>query len=139
MGTSSYMFCSDHVAVPSIGAAVLSHHVDEFALVAAFFLFSIGCLNMLVGLIWRESAKSKRSITSWREQGKDVLPTHLVGRPVLTNPPSFVSHVSDAFGHNEKSRDSSHESDSVPSRAGHGFGRQGEKAAALKGTQLVSL
>lgn len=30
-----------------IGAAVLSHHVDDFALVAAFFLFAIGCLNIL--------------------------------------------------------------------------------------------
>lgn len=45
-----------------IGAAVLSHHVDTFALVSAFFLFSVGCLNMLVGLIFREKAKTKRSL-----------------------------------------------------------------------------
>ena len=31
-----------------IGAAVLSHHVDDFSLVAAFFLFSIACINMLL-------------------------------------------------------------------------------------------
>lgn len=31
-----------------IGAAILSHKVDDFALVAAFFLFAIGCLNILV-------------------------------------------------------------------------------------------
>lgn len=31
-----------------IGAAVLSHHVDDFALVSAFFLFSLGCLNILI-------------------------------------------------------------------------------------------
>ena len=31
-----------------IGAAVLSHHVDDFALVSAFFLFAISCLNMLL-------------------------------------------------------------------------------------------
>jgi len=57
-----------------IGAAVLSHHVDDFSLVSGFFLFSIGCLNMFVGLIFRASAKSKRSILSWREEKKGVLP-----------------------------------------------------------------
>ena len=31
-----------------IGASVLSHNVGEFALVSAFFLFSIGCVNMLL-------------------------------------------------------------------------------------------
>ena len=31
-----------------IGAAVLSHHVDDFSLVSAFFLFALGCLNILV-------------------------------------------------------------------------------------------
>jgi len=44
-----------------IGASVLSHHVDKLALVSALFLFSLGCLNMLVGLIFREKAKAKRS------------------------------------------------------------------------------
>jgi len=57
-----------------IGAAVLSHHVDDFSLVSGFFLFSIGCLNMFFGLIFRASAKSKRSILSWREEKKSVLP-----------------------------------------------------------------
>lgn len=31
-----------------IGAAVLSHRVETFAMVSAFFLFSIGCLNILL-------------------------------------------------------------------------------------------
>ena len=31
-----------------LGAAVLSHHVDDFALVSAFLLFSVGCLNILI-------------------------------------------------------------------------------------------
>ena len=31
-----------------IGAAVLSHHVDDFSLVSAFFLFAIACINMLL-------------------------------------------------------------------------------------------
>lgn len=57
-----------------IGAAVLSHHVDDFSLVSGFFVFSIGCLNMFFGLIFRASAKTKRSIFSWREEKKSVLP-----------------------------------------------------------------
>jgi len=104
-----------------IGAAVLSHFVDDFSLVSAFFLFALGCINIIIGLIWRESAKSKRSITSWREQSKDVLPTN-----VGEYRPSFSS----VFGGNEKYGDR----DSHPSsKAGYGFGRQGEKSAALKG------
>jgi len=107
-----------------LGAAILSHHVDEFSLVAAFFLFAIGCLNMFAGLVFRESAKSKRSITSWREHSKNVLPTHVAGvdiRPVAAAAPSFVSSVFK----NEKPQEET--------KAGYGFGRQGERAAGLKG------
>ncbi|KAK7048327.1 hypothetical protein R3P38DRAFT_2868684 [Favolaschia claudopus] len=86
-----------------LGAAILSHHVDEFSLVAAFFLFAIGCLNILAGLLFRESAKLKRSITTWREHSQNVLPTHVAG------------------------------SDEKERTAGFGFGRQGERAAGLKG------
>jgi len=128
-----------------IGAAILSHHVDTFTLVSAFFLFSLGCLNILVGLIFRESAKSKRSVTSWREHGRSVLPKHL---PPLssstprTPPPPFVSTLytggsvetkgtfggqgSSSVGHNTSF-------DEKDKYTGFGFGRQGEKAAAMKG------
>ncbi|KAF5315593.1 hypothetical protein D9611_005054 [Ephemerocybe angulata] len=58
-----------------IATQILSHHVDDFTLVSAFFLFALGCVNMLLGLIFRAAAKQKRSIRGWREQGKDVLPT----------------------------------------------------------------
>lgn len=112
-----------------IGAAVLSHHVDDFTLVSAFFLFSIGCLNMLAGLIFRQSAKTKRSVTSWRDHAKSAaksaLPTHVAGIPVPTSVPSFVSN---AFSNEEKGSDVG-----SGSKAGFGFGRQGEKAAGLKG------
>lgn len=111
-----------------IGATILSHHVDDFTLVAAFFLFSIGCLNMLLGLIFREKAKSKRSITSWRAEVKGVLPTTHDLRPSFARPQS--SFVSSVFsGRSEK----------VPSdefgnaRPGFGFGTAGEKKAGLKG------
>ncbi|KAJ7109703.1 hypothetical protein C8R43DRAFT_1243214 [Mycena crocata] len=107
-----------------LGAAILSHHVDEFTLVAAFFLFAIGCLNMLAGLIFRQSAKSKRSITSWREHAKNALPTHVAGvdiRPVATAAPSFVSSV---FKGEEKA---------TGEKTGYGFGTRGERVAGLKG------
>ncbi|KAI0270618.1 hypothetical protein BC834DRAFT_862267 [Gloeopeniophorella convolvens] len=105
-----------------IGAAILSHHVDDFALVSAFFLFSIGCLNILLGLIFREHAKSKRSITSWREHAKGVLP------PPVQRAASAASTV---FGAMTSEKGSGGE----PGErfAGFGFGRQGEKKAGLKG------
>ncbi|KAJ7809696.1 hypothetical protein B0H14DRAFT_3151501 [Mycena olivaceomarginata] len=43
-----------------LGSQILSHRADKFPLVSAFFIFSIGCLNILLGLIFREDAKTKR-------------------------------------------------------------------------------
>lgn len=106
-----------------LGAAILSHHVDEFTLVSAFFLFSIGCLNMLVGLIWREKVKTKRSLTTWKEGTKDILPTRAVGSLKYS-------------GDNEDGMDRSASVTST-SKAGYGFGRQGEKAAGLKGFMIT--
>jgi len=106
-----------------LGAAILSHHVDEFSLVAAFFLFAIGCLNMLAGLIFRESAKSKRSVTSWREHAKNTLPTHVAGvdiRPVAAATPSIIPSV---FRNEHQGE----------AKAGYGFDLKGERAAGLKG------
>ncbi|KAG5727868.1 hypothetical protein E4T56_gene14090 [Termitomyces sp. T112] len=112
-----------------IGAAILSHHVDTFTLVAAFFLFSIGCLNILIGLIWRGSARAKRSLTSWREHAKSTLPTHVAGvdvRPVASAATAAASSVvSSMFTRTQ--------SDASSSKAGFGFGKQGEKAAGLNG------
>ncbi|KAL0068910.1 hypothetical protein AAF712_003903 [Marasmius tenuissimus] len=117
-----------------LGAAILSHRVDTFTLVSAFFMFSIGCLNILLGLIFRASAKSKRSVTSWKDHAKSALPTHVAGvdvRPVMNSaPPSFVSNI---FKGDEKDRHSTASDNTASSRTGYGFGRQGEKAAAMKG------
>lgn len=128
----------------SIGAAVLSQHVDDFTLVSAFFMFVIGCMNMLLGLIFRESAKSRRSITSWREEAKGILPTanlpsvaHLdLNRSATSGSGrSFTSTV-----YEEKSRDlAEFGAGRSHSRAGYGFGRQGEKAAGLKGQSLFPI
>ncbi|PPR02296.1 hypothetical protein CVT24_011634 [Panaeolus cyanescens] len=119
-----------------IGAAILSHRVDTFTLVSAFFLFSLGCLNCLLGLIFRAGAKSKRSVTSWRDHAKASLPTH-VGpinvQPAVNSvfspsgPPSFISNLYTGNSSN------THASDEKSKMSSLGFGRQGEKAAALKG------
>jgi len=120
-----------------ISTQILSHHVDDFTLVSAFFLFALGCLNMLLGLVFRESAKAKRSITSWRAEAKGILPTTADQRPVFVNATPIVSsmfsqekgqqvHVSHETvtdAHSFRSTD----------KAGYGFGRQGEKAAGLRG------
>lgn len=101
-----------------IGAAVLSHHVDDFALVSAFFLFAIACLNMLIGLIFRAGAKHKRSLMAWRDEKKSVLPRNATGS-------TWRSQADDV-----ESVASVEEKKGV---FGLGFGRQGEKAAGLKG------
>ncbi|KAI9571923.1 hypothetical protein HD554DRAFT_2168731 [Boletus coccyginus] len=116
-----------------IGASVLSHYLGDFPLVTAFLLFSVGCANMLVGLIFREKAKDKRSILSWRERGKDVLPSHVRGvdiRPV-------TGALSSVLSRDEKAGDPSRTPSDASSRSGMGFGRQGEKAAGLKGFVLT--
>lgn len=116
-----------------LGAAILSHHVNGFTLASAFFLFSIGCLNILIGLIFRESVKTKRSITSWKEHTKSVLPS--VG-PIHTAstlsspPPPFFSNLHTGT---TLSRGSLEKDDEKDGYKGFGFGRQGEKAAGLKG------
>jgi len=133
-----------------IGAAILSHHVNSFTLVSAFFLFSLGCVNILVGLIFREKSKPRRSITAWKERAKDVLPPPVLGgiekgmefsRAVGVEPPRFMSNVFDTPNHipRNDTGDSgvSRSTTSTSNKSGFGFGRQGEKAAGLKGFVLT--
>ncbi|KAI0063324.1 hypothetical protein BV25DRAFT_1907100 [Artomyces pyxidatus] len=108
-----------------IGAAILSHHVDDFALVSAFFLFVVGCLNIFFGLIFRQHAKSKRSITSWREQAKGVLPAPVQRAASAASAAASLS--STVFGTPMEKNEGGEK------WAGYGFGRQGEKKAGLKG------
>jgi len=125
-----------------IGAAILSHHVNSFTLVSAFFLFSLGCVNMLVGLIFREKVKPRRSITAWKERAKDVLPPPVLGgfekgmefsRAVgnVFNTPNHVPR--NDTGDSGVSRSTT----GTSNKSGLGFGRQGEKAAELKGFILT--
>ncbi|KAF8236231.1 hypothetical protein L208DRAFT_1422051 [Tricholoma matsutake] len=115
-----------------ISTQILSHHVDDFTLVAAFLLFSIGCLNMLLGLIFRESAKAKRSITSWRAESMGILPTANDNRPVFTRGSPATAQRSFSM---EKDRSDTEEFGAwkATEKPRYGFGRQGEKAAGLRG------
>lgn len=125
-----------------LGAAVLSHHVDEFPLVSAFFVFSIGCLNILLGLIFRERAKTKRSIREWKEGDRDVLPTGKMPPYSLTLPqqPGVADNMFTGGSYNEKSAAGAWRSGSFSGqKAGYGFGRMGEKLAANQGRVLHSM
>jgi len=106
-----------------IGAAILSHRIGKFTLVAAFFLFSVGCLNIVLGLIFREDAKPKRSIRAWKEGSDDgILPMHTGD----SGTPKFRPSL---FG----GKPAADTSERANRSNGFGFGNQGEKQAGLKG------
>jgi len=138
-----------------LGAAVLSHHVDNFSLVTAFFLFSIGCLNILLGLIFRESAKSRRAGTAWRTRYEDLAAPPLQTVHDLRTKPMFLGRTisertavapwegQDAkYGLEEDEKmpgaEPARSASSASARSGMGFGRQGEKAALALGTPPVA-
>ncbi|KAI0354294.1 hypothetical protein OH77DRAFT_1426377 [Trametes cingulata] len=120
-----------------LGAAVLSHHVDEFALVSAFFLFSIGCLNILLGLIYRESAKTRRSRDAWRTRFDGVVVPGMQGPPrqlvMASTGGSGVTWESRAERGEVQGADASRSGSLSSQKSGMGFGRQGEKAALARG------
>ncbi|KAJ3576858.1 hypothetical protein NP233_g132 [Leucocoprinus birnbaumii] len=128
-----------------ISTQILSHHVDDFSLVSAFFLFVLGCINMLLGLIYRASAKSKRSITTWRTESKGVLPTHTGSSDATRVQSTFANVPSSSYflrpGANLQRGGSEHGStykSPVPTdeKSGYGFGTRAEKAAGLRGFLL---
>lgn len=84
---------------------------------------------MLLGLIFREKAKTKRSITSWKEQAKGVLPKTSDLRPNFARPRSdYVSRI--FTGSSEKTKVADPESNAS---SGAGFGAPGSKQAGLRG------
>lgn len=88
----------------------------------------MGCLNILLGLIFRESAKEKRAITSWRSDSKGVLPAH---NPKVAGSPSFLSSAT--YGDYKGRQSDEFVGGFKIEKVGYGFGRQGEKQAGLKG------
>lgn len=100
-----------------LGAAVLSHHVPELALVAAFLVFAVGCLNIVLGLVFRERAKTHRSVREWREHDREVLPT------AGTYPSAMFVGRNVSYTHEKGSSELS----------GRGFARQTTKWAEAQG------
>jgi hypothetical protein len=122
-----------------IGAAILSHHINDFALVSAFFLFSVGCINILVGLIFRESSRTRRSLMEWHDTKTPKLPTTMIPRDQLdSGASSFISNAEKPYLpqtgvpiHSAQPTGSSFasvtHSDAAPIHTqfkGYGFGRQ---------------
>ncbi|KAG6880237.1 hypothetical protein C0992_003003 [Termitomyces sp. T32_za158] len=115
-----------------ISTQILAHHVDDFALVSAFFLFAIGCVNMLLGLIFRASAKEKRSISIFRSETKPILPAH-TGESTFSRSTFVQRQYTGEKDFSDRPDTAEFNSWKNPERAGYGFGRQGEKAAGLRG------
>ncbi|KAG9106466.1 hypothetical protein FRC07_008816, partial [Ceratobasidium sp. 392] len=109
-----------------LGAAVLSHHVPTFALVAAFFLFAVGCLNVLLGLIFRSTIKERRALLSWKNKAP-ALPVH------VERAATVVSAASDVWSSYSSKKGYSGQDEKAAGGAGLGFGRKMDKAAELKG------
>ena len=117
-----------------LGAAVLSHHVPTFALVSAFFLFAVGCLNIILGLVFRSKIHERRAILSWRNKAP-ALPKHVERAATVA---SVASDVASSIFGSKKSSDvekgDMHYQDEKAARGfGHGFGRKAEETAKLKG------
>ncbi|KAF8151924.1 hypothetical protein K438DRAFT_1988052 [Mycena galopus ATCC 62051] len=109
-----------------IGVQILSHHVDEFTLVSAFFVFSVGCLNILLGLIFRDSAKTKRALGGESDGNKDLIAPFKPSLQINTSlaPPFAFASEADAVSYASwKASDMA--------KAAYGFGHQDEKAAGL--------
>jgi len=114
-----------------IGAAVLSHHVDDFALVSAFFLFSVGCVNMLLGLIFRDKARQKRSLRAEKKRRQEqTLPTSVKSDFTVNSPYNQPSVLSKTYFYSENpiARQPSNASFGPSDQANRAFGRQTEKS-----------
>lgn len=95
---------------------------------------------MLVGLIFREKVKPRRSFTAWKERAKDVLPAPVTAgagkgleaaRAFGFKPPHVVEDFFNGPIRPEHTGDSGiSRSTTTTSKSGLGFGRQAEKAAA---------
>lgn len=117
-----------------LGAAVLSHHVPTFALVSAFFLFAVGCLNILLGLIFRSKIHERRALLSWRNKAP-ALPKHVERAATVA---SVATDVASSFFGSKKSSDPEkaemqYQEEKAASGFGYGFGRKAEETAKLKG------
>jgi len=117
-----------------IGAAVLSHHVDTFALVSAFFLFSVGCVNMLVGLIFREKAKTKRSLNPVTNE---ILPIKSL-KPMMTGSSGGLSGAFPAGFTNVTGTESTYSVNSMEKNPAPAYGSQAASAFGKAAEKITS-
>jgi len=118
-----------------IGAQVNSHAVHDFPMVAAFLLFSVGCLNLILALVFGKAIRSHRSILSWRE--RDILPrtsadlARAASQSQKTYGSPAWSAASEIFNEKPQYRQPSIDGYKAPSPV-YGFARQGEKPGKFK-------
>jgi len=132
-----------------ISAVVLSHHVDEFPLVSAFFLFAIGCLNIIIGLIFRAKMKQERILFGFLSKTKSnlkagttsLLPKFSIGDDDEDMPqkPAFLSGVRGKISSPMRNSQTAETGSYGYSQdmKNWGFGWQGQKAAAYNGAVLA--
>jgi len=89
---------------------------------------------MLLGLVFRETAKSYRSIRAWRAESMGILPSGTDKRPIFTKstPGDYISGPRVTVVRQDTSASEAPSWRSTE-KVGYGFGRQGEKAAGLRG------
>jgi hypothetical protein len=120
-----------------IGAQVNSHAGAAFPMVAAFLLFSIGCLNIILALIFGKAAKSHRSILSWRSRYNLPKTTADLTRAADQKAHSSPAWSADSSIFNEKSNGRQSPIDGYStSPPRYGFGKQGQKQAEHAGYVL---
>ena len=121
---------------------ILSHFVEDFTLISAFSLFIVGILNIVLGLIFRESARPNRCISPWRST--EVLPTSQDNRSAFavfssrTSPGKITPYVVRQDAPHSDSSYSDSGSLKSAEKAGYGFGGRGEKSAGLGGSESIS-
>jgi len=108
-------------------ASILSHHSDVYALLSSFLLFGIAWVNIAVGIAFRQKGKYKRAF-SWPDES--TLPTH-AGPP----PPAPDAYMGSRPGSYIVPGSYTEKVDyPLPMSANpYGFGKAGERAAALRG------
>ena len=67
-----------------IAATVLSHYMYDFPLVVSWMLFVVGCINFLVGLLFRARLKSTRSIFAHRRRAAIDSAIHPKDKPYVS-------------------------------------------------------
>ncbi|EJU00295.1 hypothetical protein DACRYDRAFT_23234 [Dacryopinax primogenitus] len=129
-----------------ISAVVLSHHVDEFPLVSAFFLFAVGCLNIIIGLGYRAKMKEDRILFNFLGKTKSNIKSGLPlmgsdddddkpARPAFLRLSGIKGKISNPIRNTQSDAELGSYGYSERMQS-WGFGRQGQKAAEYQGAMV---